>query len=88
VRRDAPWIFGFHPKSFGLRHAWVHNVKPNLMANNTLKYRRIDPVLRAAKREAWNKPVLWPIGLAAGLGVVAIAPAWISWRRRENRKAQ
>ncbi len=88
VRRDAPWIFGFHPKSFGLRHAWVHNVKPNLMANNTLKYRRIDPALRAAKREAWNDPVLWPIGLGAGLVVLAIAPAWMSWRRRENRKAQ
>ena len=88
VRHDAPWIFAFHPKSFGLRHAWVYNVKPNLMANNTLKYRRIDPALRAAKREAWNQPVLWPIGLGAGIVVLAIAPAWISWRRRESRNAQ
>ena len=85
VRRDAPWIFAFHPKAFGLRHAWVHNVKPNLMANNTLKYRRIDPALRAARREAWNNPVLWPIGLGAALLVVAIAPAWLGWRRRESR---
>ena len=87
VRRDAPWIFGFHPKSFGLRHAWVFNVKPNLMANNTLKYRRIDPVLRAAKREAWNTPVLWPIGLGAAVLVAAVAPAWIGWRRREKSVA-
>ncbi len=88
VRHDAPWIFGFHSKSFGLRHAWVHNVKPNLMANNTLKYRRIDPALRAAKRKAWNQPVLWPMGLGVVILVAAIAPAWISWRRRESRKAQ
>ncbi|MHB8760579.1 MAG: ABC transporter substrate-binding protein, partial [Thiobacillus sp.] len=54
VRRDAPWIFAYYPKSFGLRHGWVHNVKPNLMANNTLKYRRIDPALRDERRAAWN----------------------------------
>ena len=88
VRRDAPWIFAYHPKSFGLRHAWVHNVKPNLMANNTLKYRRIDPFLRAKQREAWNAPVVWPIALGAALVVLAIAPAWLSWRRRERRSAQ
>ena len=88
VRRDAPWIFAFHPKAFGLRHAWVHNVKPNLMANNTLKYRRIDPALRARKREAWNKPVVWPIGAGIALVVLAVAPAWLGWRRHERARAQ
>ena len=88
VRRDAPWIFAFHPKAFGLRHAWVHNVKPNLMANNTLKYRRIDPALRAKKREAWNEPVVWPIGAGIALVVLAVAPAWLGWRRHERARAQ
>jgi oligopeptide transport system substrate-binding protein len=88
VRRDAPWSFGFNPKSFGLRHAWVHNVKPNLMANNTLKYRRIDPALREQKRADWNQPELWPLGLGAGLIVLAIAPAWIGWRRRERQQGR
>ncbi len=87
VRRDAPWSFAYHPKSFGLRHAWVHNVKPNLMANNTLKYRRVDPVLRARKRAEWNQPVLWPFVFVGGLLVVGIAPAWIAWRRREAGRA-
>jgi ABC-type transport system substrate-binding protein len=87
VRRDAPWIFAYYPKSFGLRHDWVHNVKPNLMANNTLKYRRIDPDLRAARREEWNHPVLWPIMLLAGGLVAVIAPAVIAWRRRERTTA-
>jgi peptide/nickel transport system substrate-binding protein len=87
VRRDAPWIFAYYPKSFGLRHGWVHNVKPNLMANNTLKYRRIDPALRETRRAEWNHPVLWPIALLAGLLVAVIAPAVIAWRRRERKTA-
>jgi ABC-type transport system substrate-binding protein len=87
VRRDAPWIFAYYPKSFGLRHGWVHNVKPNLMANNTLKYRHIDPELRAERRAQWNDPVLWPIVLM-GLGMIAvIAPAAVAWRRHETRRA-
>jgi len=87
VRRDAPWIFAYHPKSFGLRHAWVHNVKPNLMANNTLKYRRIDPQTRALKRSEWNRPVLWPIGLGIAAMVAVITPAVVAWRRRERKTA-
>lgn len=68
-------------------HGWVANVKPNLMANNTLKYRRIDPQLRAARRAEWNRPVLWPVG-AGALGLVAlIAPAVIAWRRHEKKVA-
>lgn len=87
VRRDAPWIFAYYPKSFGLRHGWVHNVKPNLMANNTLKYRRIDPALREERRAAWNRPVLWPVALLV-VGLVAlIAPAASAWRRHERKVA-
>ncbi len=87
VRRDAPWIFAYYPKSFGLTHGWVSNVKPNLMANNTLKYRRIDPALRERRRAEWNRPVLWPIGLLAVAVVAVIAPAVIAWRRHERSKA-
>jgi hypothetical protein len=63
------------------------NVKPNLMANNTLKYRRIDPALREARRRQWNQPVLWPIGLLLGGLVALIAPAVIAWRRHERKTA-
>jgi hypothetical protein len=87
VRRDAPWIFAYYPKSFGLVHGWVRNVKPNLMANNTLKYRRIDPQLRAQRRAEWNRPVLWPIGAAALVLLALIAPAAIAWRRHEKKAA-
>ncbi|MDO8291570.1 MAG: ABC transporter substrate-binding protein, partial [Gallionella sp.] len=32
LRRDSPWLWGFHPKSYVLQHGWLHNVKPNVMA--------------------------------------------------------
>ncbi len=87
ARRDAPWIWGFHPKSYSLYHAWLANLKPNEMANNTLKYRRVDPELRQAKRTAWNQPVLWPLWLTGGLLVAAAVPAVVSLRRRERSRA-
>jgi len=75
------------PKSFGLTHGWVKNVKPNLMANNTLKYRRIDPELREARRDEWNRPVLWPIVLLVAALAAVITPAVIVWRRHERKVA-
>jgi len=87
VRADAPWLWGFHPKDYALYHAWYHNIKPNKIANNTLKYQRIDPALREIRRREWNRPVLWPIGI--GLLAVALLtlPALRTWRRRERGTA-
>ncbi len=87
VRRDAPWVWAFHPKGYTLYHAWYHNVKPNLMANNVLKYRRVDPQLRQRLRAEWNRPVLWPLGLAGLLLVLLVLPAWWSYLRRIRRPA-
>lgn len=87
ARTDAPWIWGFHPKAFSLHHQWMHNAHPNQMANNTLKYRRIDPALREQLRHDWNRPVLWPLWAGAGLLVLLVVPAWWLVRRRERSTA-
>lgn len=84
ARRDAPWDWGVHPKDFLLLHSWVHNAKPNHMANNRLKYLRIDPARRAELRAAWNRPVFWPIGIVVVLLVTITAPAVVAYRRRER----
>lgn len=84
VREDSPWLFGFFPKAFSLRHAWVAPSKPNVMANNTLKYRRIDPELREKLRDQWNQPVLWPLLLLLLALIAALAPALWAWRQRER----
>jgi len=83
ARRDAPWIWGFHPKQFILHHAWYHNVKPNLMAHNTMMYKRIDPELRYESRRKWNQPVIWPVVVVALILLVSIIPGIISYRRKE-----
>jgi ABC-type transport system substrate-binding protein len=87
ARRDAPWSWGFHPKNFELHHGWLHNVKPNLMANNTLKYRRIDPAGRAARRVDWNPPILWPVVLIVALAIVLLVSGLAVYRRREQGAA-
>jgi ABC-type transport system substrate-binding protein len=87
VRRDAPWAWGFHPKNFTLYHGWYHNVKPNLMANNTLKYARLEPPRRAMQRQRWNAPVLWPMALMAAALLAVLVPAVVIYRRRERSTA-
>jgi len=87
VRHDAPWVWSLFPKEFALHHAWVHNYKPHPIANNGLKYQRIDPVLRERMRRKWNQPVVWPaLALLAGMGL-SLVPAFRTYRRREGATA-
>jgi len=61
AREDVPWVWGVHPKSLALFHQWYKNVLPNAMANNTLKYKRVDAALREKKQKEWNQPVIFPL---------------------------
>jgi ABC-type transport system substrate-binding protein len=84
ARRDTPWMWGMHPKQFLLEHAWMSNAKPHNMANNTLKYSRLDPDKRAELRAAWNRPVIWPVALVLGILALGAVPAVVTYRRRER----
>ena len=55
IQNDSPWIWGYHPKSFSLSHKWVENIESNLMANNTLKYKKINNSSRQKDIKIWNK---------------------------------
>jgi hypothetical protein len=87
LRHDAPWVFGFHPKDYSLRHAWLQNRKPSKVGHNTLKYQRVDAALRDQRRAEWNRPVVWPLLLVALALAAAIWPAWRGYRRREAATA-
>ena len=87
LRHDAPWVWSFFPKDYSLHHGWLHNRKPNQMANNGLKYQRLDPVQREQLRREWNPPVLWPIAAALAVLLLMVWPALRAWRRREQRSA-
>ena len=83
ARYDAPWIWGFHPKRFTLFHAWNKNIKTHLMANNTMKYQRIDVALREKLQAQWNTPVWWPLWLIGFILILALLPAWQLYYRRK-----
>jgi ABC-type transport system substrate-binding protein len=87
LRHDAPWVWSYFPKDYSLHHAWVHNRKPNQMANNGLKYQRIDAALRKKMQRQWNRPVLWPVAALALVLALSIFPAITAYRRRERQAA-
>jgi len=84
VRRDAPWIWGFHPQDFTLYHQWVFNAKPNAISYNTLKYVRIDHAVRNEKRAAWNQPILWPLLLGVFILVILALPVLLKVGKRQK----
>ena len=86
LQHDAPWLWGIHPVDFSLYHSWVTNSTPPLVANNDMKYRRIDTDARARRRRGWNRPRYAP--LAAGVAMLALASLPAVWTiRRRNRSA-
>ncbi|MBE9533139.1 MAG: peptide ABC transporter substrate-binding protein, partial [Proteobacteria bacterium] len=86
LTEDSPWIWGYHPKQFSLYHRWNKNIKPNMMANNTIKYRRIDAQQRKELQQSWNKPILWPLAVLLMLGLLILLPAWLLYMRKKQSK--
>lgn len=86
LQKDSPWIWGVHPKSYTLSHVWIDPLKPNEMANNTMKYIKIYPKKRNLSRVSWNEPVWWPLLILFVLLSLFIIPAIISYRKRIYNK--
>ncbi len=90
VREDAPWTMGFFPYSSAAVQHWVYNSKSAILIRDHARYLRVDPKERAAKLEAWNQPVWWPLGLlfAAGAALVWVARRQLRLRERTNARGQ
>ncbi|VAW47052.1 ABC transporter, substrate-binding protein (cluster 5, nickel/peptides/opines), partial [hydrothermal vent metagenome] len=84
AQEDAPWAWGYYPKSLSLYHSWQYNVWPNPLANNTIKYRRIDAEERVEKQAQWNRPVIWPFVVVLLLIVLSIYPLMKAYRQRQT----
>jgi hypothetical protein len=54
------------------------------MANNSMKYIKIDPIKREEKRREWNNPNLWPVAITVVLFAVGTLPVVISVRRKNK----
>jgi ABC-type transport system substrate-binding protein len=87
TQKDAVWSFGYFPTSAAAYHQWINNGKPTQIVRNHIGYLRLDPQLRAKKIAEWNKPVWWPMPLIVLFLILAIVPAWLAWRRREQETA-
>lgn len=84
LHRDSPWLWGYHPKKYVLSHGWLSNIKPNVMANNKLKYWRVDARQRGQFRREWNQPSRWPLWCGAGLLLLLGVWMWRVLRKREE----
>ena len=70
-----------------MQQGWLQNFKPNNVANNTLKYQRVDTERRTALRAAWNEPLRWPFLILLG-GILALLwPAVRAYRARADLNA-
>lgn len=86
LQKDAPWVWGFNPKTLVLYHDWYQNAWANPLANNTLKYKRIDSIKRYQEQQAWNRPVIWPFILVLLVVVGSIYPLRKAYRSRQQQK--
>lgn len=82
LERERPWIELIHVESYALLQGWVSNAKPLGMSYSTLKYLDVDPVVRAEKQHAWNRPVTWPAWVLAIVVLAAVLPAAVTIVRR------
>lgn len=87
LRHDAPLVWGINTQSLFLSQQWVSLTKPNTLSLNSLKYISVDVETRNKLREAWNKPVLWPVGLLLLLILLIGLPLIFVWRKKENATA-
>jgi len=87
IQNDSPWIWGFHPKSFSLSHSWLENVESNLMANNTLKYKKINNNIRHDKISKWNKPDFTLLHILFIIFLIFIFSVLLTIRKKEKEKA-
>lgn len=83
---DCPWIYVSHSVDLGLGYDWVHNSKPNPIANDVFKYRRVDGQTRAQRQREWNTPVYWPVIAVAAVLILGSIPAANTVKRHRTRR--
>lgn len=74
IEVERPWIELFHLEEYALTHSWLRGVKPPGLSISTTKYYGIEPQERERAREAWNRPILWPVWLLLGILGALIVP--------------
>jgi oligopeptide transport system substrate-binding protein len=84
LAEERPWIELFHIESYVLVHGWLENVKPLGMSFPTEKYEDVDVAQRRRLRAEWNQPVLWPLWVLLGVGVLVVIPGVVTFFRERQ----
>ena len=84
LEHESPWIPLYHREQYALYHGWLQNVKPMGLSVPNAKYYSLDAAQRARVRKEWNRPVLWPALLLAGLLVALVVPALVTFYRERQ----
>ncbi len=87
IRYDSPWAGGVNTRVPVLRQVWMKPLKPNGVAQNTLKYASIDVPLRKQLTEQWNQVKFWPFLLFIVLSALWFVPFLWVYRRRQQLPA-
>ena len=82
LERERPWIELFHREDYALYHDWVRNVKPMGLSMPTYQYRDVDAALRAARREEWNQPIVWPAYVLLVGAILIVLPGVVSRKKQ------
>lgn len=82
---DCPWIYLTHNETFALTQPWLSNYKPHPVAQDMVKYWRVDGQMRARLQAEWNIPNYLPLLAVAALIFVGSIPAARVVRQRTNR---
>ena len=56
------------------------------MANNLMKYRRIDAEKRYELQQVWNQPIIWPLAILFFIIIALILPGGMIYFRKKHRK--
>ncbi|KTD04866.1 extracellular solute-binding protein [Legionella geestiana] len=88
VRRDAPWVWGINTQAFSLAQPWVSPMKPNPIAQNTLKYLAVDAKKREVLRERWNTPRLFSLFFMLIVLGLLLVPLVFAYYKRERATAR
>jgi oligopeptide transport system substrate-binding protein len=84
LEHERPWIELFHQEEYALYHGWVRNIKPMGISAPTYQYRDIDPIERAAHRQAWNEPIVWPAYVLAIALVLIVLPGVVTFMKERQ----
>jgi ABC-type oligopeptide transport system substrate-binding subunit len=80
---DCPVAFNFRKAYYVVLQPWTERNHDNMMLEGGLKYGVIDAAMRSRLLREWNKPILWPLGIA-GLFVIGGMAYAVRWNRRLN----